>query len=347
MKLTFRQGLVSYQPNFLSFNGSTVVLSTTNKPAIATLVVGNFDFLLIEPVTSPKSCWLNVPASDCWLYWNVDLVTGLRSYGITLNQPIYSGSIPNNPVVDQHWFDMTSTTMKVWDGARWVMRARVFAAKVSNGAIIEPFALQSSQAGLYQPIRSGVILYDDAGKAITRNDGTFLTSESGLFLEGPIAYTASVNAYTSYNFATQSLPRFSVGKLITGNQVALAAYEDITSSVLVLVLGDVASGDPVSVTYDGIISNANWNWNVGDMLWINDTGTFTNIDQSNIGGVIRPEQPPIARALAVDTIIFAPTHNLGTGPITQTGQQVTINDASTTVKGITLLTVPPIVATSP
>jgi hypothetical protein len=157
MRLSFRQGLVSLQrnafgqPQFLqaSADNGFIDLLVNQTPCTISFCHGGSDYLQTFDKQVLKAWGPVVPNVDNHLYWDIDMLTANVTCGITTVIPVSQHTAPINPVVDQHWFDMTSTTMKVWNGESWKTKIRVFAAIVKNGntATIQP-KLEGSQVGL-------------------------------------------------------------------------------------------------------------------------------------------------------------------------------------------------------
>jgi hypothetical protein len=78
--------------------------------------------------------WGPLPnGQNCYLYWDINKATGALSRGFTtVSNFQVSTSQPQNPVFDQHWFDLENNTMKVWDGSNWDEAIRVFAGTYNS-----------------------------------------------------------------------------------------------------------------------------------------------------------------------------------------------------------------------
>jgi hypothetical protein len=78
-----------------------------------------------------------IDSASYWFYWDIDLETGLVSRGTTLLEPQMGVALPGSPSVGQHFFDKTDNYMKVWDGANWIQKIRVFAGSLVNGVLLD------------------------------------------------------------------------------------------------------------------------------------------------------------------------------------------------------------------
>ena len=148
MKFGFRQGIVKCDlsaagiPSFLQVNGNYVQLEVNSaesyKGVLISFAHGDTNYLF-EEKAQLANAWgpfSNESNVTYYLYWNIDLATGLVSRGQTRVRPILIGPQPIEPANDQHWFDPASGFMKVWNGSVWAKVIRVFAGKLSSGGLI-------------------------------------------------------------------------------------------------------------------------------------------------------------------------------------------------------------------
>lgn len=91
MRINFRQGIVSHQNGgFLNINPSgNVDLLANNRPITIALADRDTDYLYTENNTVPDA-WLGPFATTerYWLYWDFNLLTFNRSFGITTLEPV-------------------------------------------------------------------------------------------------------------------------------------------------------------------------------------------------------------------------------------------------------------------
>jgi len=132
-KISFRQGIVSHPDNtvagtqtFLHKTGNDVDLvldaNSSSIPIIITFAHQTTDYLFTES-QSVTSAWSDIPTSqDSWLYWELDLNTGLLERGITTLEPLYQQSQPSasQRIVGQMWFDTSNNLFRVWQGSIWL-----------------------------------------------------------------------------------------------------------------------------------------------------------------------------------------------------------------------------------
>ena len=97
MLINFRQGIVSQQqngttPNFLVKNGNGVdLLATYTAPTVIALAQGTADYLFQES-TNQTLAWPGPfgNSTNYYLYWDINLKTGVRTFGYTTLAPVAS-----------------------------------------------------------------------------------------------------------------------------------------------------------------------------------------------------------------------------------------------------------------
>lgn len=97
-----------------------------------------------------NSSWGPAPVGPftSYLYLDINLASGALTRGFTHLLPRFATVAPVTPGKDQHWFDTTTNIMKVWDGARWTPKARVFAGTFTGGTNVINENAFGSQVGL-------------------------------------------------------------------------------------------------------------------------------------------------------------------------------------------------------
>ena len=146
MRIPFRQGLVRVPANFLQLTAGKVslVLGPTDS-IVATFADGAANYLTTERV-SVNNAWIGPfsTGTDCWLYVDINPVTGVRTFNHTLVSPAEGATAPLAPVqLDQHWFDTANNVMKVWNGNGWVKKIRLFIAKLQQGSVFVSMSVNS------------------------------------------------------------------------------------------------------------------------------------------------------------------------------------------------------------
>lgn len=339
MQLSFRQGVVDAPVNFLQQNGTTVDLNITHpNQVIVTFADGTTNYLYIEKTTITNAWtgpFVSGPATY-WLYWDIDIRTGIRTFGHTELEPVTQLTAPSSPSNDQHWFDTTTNTMKVFNvtTGRWIKRIRVFAAKLVGGSIIEgmigPSTFEGSQVGLLTSGSAGSILFDVNNDPIKRGNYFFTTED--VAVTGVSAAQIKLAALTVEAVAVANIPAFSFVVFTDFNQIDLATNFDSAGTYGIIEVA-ANQGDTVGVTMQGLITNPGWDWTTAGVnapLYIDTMGNLTPT----------PPQSPtvVATVVDVNTILIRPAVvTLAADPITNVlqfkneGTNIGTPSATTTV----------------
>lgn len=273
MRVPFRQGIVRHQvdtnsnPAFLQkvSGGQFVSLIISPTPAVICFAAGNIDYLFEETNTVPNAWGPFTTPSDVWLYWDIDLATGTRTFGHTSVLPITASTTPLAPIDDQHWFNPSTAKMSVWNSNRWVEKIRCFAAKYDNSSVILPMPA-GSQAGLNIPVNAGFILFDDDEKPIRKwkrdNTGQFLTTETPIITHASRVANVVLEGATKTCKAVANIPQWSVVAFSGLDEIILASHIDQTRPAAGISKWNMNVGDIGNITTGGYITNNNWNWSV-------------------------------------------------------------------------------------
>lgn len=357
MRISFRQGIIRYPysgatQQFLQVAGNYVTLSATNGPTQVTFAHRTANYYISEDTTISNAWGPFSIVQDYWLYWDINNRTGIRTTGHTLIQPIASVAEPIGPAEDQHWFDLTTNVMKVRNGSSWREVIRVFAAKydgvsfysVAPGIPNMPFA--GSQVGLNVSTSAGTILYDDAGKPLKKTNGEFLTSEDHIFAKGAQTTVVTLEQSVLPLTAEETLSAFSVVKLSDFGKIRHATYEDVGTTIIMMITEDVLTNSVTGPVTQGVVTNPNWDWTTpGAELWV-DNGLLVENDPHTTNNVLHPtSRLPVARVISPDSIYF----EQGLGGKGEQGPpgSVASADASVSTKGFVKLTTAPAIPTSP
>ncbi len=308
MKLPFRQGIVDAQKNglgqpqfiLLSSTPGYLQLSATVTATTINVAHGSSDYLFtfnqnVDPAWGPM-----VPGVNNYLYWNVDIQTAAVSYGITTLEPIASATAPTTPQVDQHWFDLSTTTMKVWNGAKWQMKIRLFAGMIPNGN------LSSNQTTwcypLYQPwvaapeltveSNPGYVMTSMFGQPLYVNGTTleFLTAKTQVRINSTVGTSGVLSQPTNAIFpvkAGENIPSMSLVYFSGENQVGLASGNPAVNPPKIpvgIVQNELAAGEVGILHQNGEISSDSWNWSahIGRALYCGDFGTIVTSRPSGL-----------------------------------------------------------------
>ena len=292
MKVTFRQGIARYQTDvganatFLqkSTTGGYVDLIVAPDPTIIVFAHKSATYVF-EEVKTVKNAWgpISGPVTK-YLYWDVNLLTGELTRGITTLSPIHSGVAPQTPAVGQHWFDSINTVMKVWEApGRWVEKVRVFAGYVTSGSVIKPYGI-GSQVGIVGDFEVGNIIFDAYYKPLRQSDGSFLTTATAMSVPSMSTRRISFETEVTYLMANEPIAKHQLVKVLPGRKCALAQSIDPKSRVLGISMENMTIGEITPVITYGLIRDSAWNWpqdKIGKPLFVSGSGelTLTNVQQ--------------------------------------------------------------------
>jgi hypothetical protein len=310
MKLSFKQGVVSYQTDtsgsmqFLQISKNNVTLNVSRTPTIITFSHGTRNYLFTES-TSVQNAW-TIPTNatnGCWLYWDIDLKTGIRTFGTTLINPIVSKNAPP-PVPDQHWFNPTTGFMQVCFNNVWRPVIRVFAAKVMPGSIIQSplgagnIIYSGSQVNLTGPTVAGALLFDSTGKPIKSGDGYFYTTEDSFVTGIPTGSSINLEATVNEAYVQGNVPAYYAVCYVDFNNVTLATPTSSASKIIGIIEEDAYSGKLVRVVTHGVVVNNRWNWTaVNAFLYVDNSGNLTTTP-------VLVEQTPIGMTIGHNSIVL-------------------------------------------
>lgn len=360
MRINFRQGIVSYPTSgsaqaFMAKNGQYVSLQASGTHIDVAFAHRGADYLLTEDTDQPFAWGPITNGVDTWLYWDINLRTGVRTFGTTTVAPAY-GATPVSGVEGQHWFDTTNTIQYVYTSGRYQEVVRVFAGKVNTstfsplgvGFPSTPYA--GSQVGLSNiNVAVGHLITDAAGSPIRQSTGTFFTTETDFFVDGSAINPVRLDATVVTGEAVQTMAKYQVVKFSDFGMLSVATYDDLQESAIAMVLDDLESGDVGTVCLQGLIVNPDWNWStVGAQLWVANDGTLTTTDPHYANSLVYPNpKSAIARVITPTSITFAPTISVPVASSSGSGSGGSSVLASFTTTGITRLSVSPVSPSDP
>jgi hypothetical protein len=357
MIINFRQGVVSYpitigQQTFLTRSGLYVNLQTANGPTNIAFAHGMSDYLYTESLDVPNAWGPLSPSTEYWLYWDIDLLTAIRTFGLTTQAPTHGTSQPVG-IDGDHWFNTTTNKMYTFTSGRWREVIRVFAAKIlTNGTFSplgnlpsKPFA--GSQPHVNTPnARVGHIIADTTGNPIRRSNGSFFTVEDDFFVNGSPINSQRLESSIIQAAVLQNVAKFQVVKFSLFGKVSLATYSDIQTTIIAISFEDLGINEVGDFCVQGVVTNPDWNFTtVGVELWVTSSGLLTESDPHVTDPISNPnKKPPIARVLSSASIFF----DQGLGGIGATGATGLASTLATNIiYGISKLSVAAIDANNP
>src|ERR1017187_3694292 len=284
MQIPYRQGVLRGQidaiyltKQYLQRDVSYVNINVipTNLQAVA--AHKNKNYLIQEPEIVNHAWGPMSTGVDCLLYWDVNTATGAVTRGFTTAGFTYGLVLPSSPILDQHWFNVGSWVMNVWDGTNWIEKIRVFAGTFNStsGIVSEAFASQINDAT--QSI-AGYILYDlNARGVIDPSDETFVNTGDGLTVQlGAFTMPLSLDNSVAYMIASEPIPDKSLVSIAGQNRVGLASISSGRLAIGMVEAG-VVTGSTVRLTFSGIIYNDQWNFDVslmGRPIYLGENGAL-------------------------------------------------------------------------
>lgn len=306
MRIPFRQGIVTYQNDFVTVTGNSVSLNVTTTPTVVSIAHGPKDYLFAESTSVPNAWTPITPSVDQWLYWDLDHKTANRTFGITRVQPVFSSTAPIGPAFDQHWFDTTNNLMKVWIGNAWTVKIRVFAAKLANGSVLQSVSDQSpsfdgTQVSINTETFAGQIVVDAvSGLPARTSDGSFLTSEDHLQLNTLALNDVKLAGLSIEAEAQQNLSAYTVVTFSDFKKIVHTTPTTTNRGQFGIIQEDATVGELVSVTVNGSVTNYAWDWSsagVNAHLYVDASGVLTTTTSI-------PNQYPVAMVVDKNTIVL-------------------------------------------
>lgn len=293
MKLDFRQGIVRVrnvlgQPSFLTYNSlaNTLDINITTTKLLITLAHREENFLIEQPVSDNElwgpliwnSDWGAEPALgliNYYMYWDIDLSSGLVTYGFTPRDFI-TASVAPPTLIDQHWYDTNENVMRVWNGQFWIERCRLFAgsfAPSSQTIVHKPYG---SQVGIDESILAGYVIFGNDQRALKLSDGTLATSVTEVKIkQGGYSSPVQLEGLSTTMLAAEPLYAFSAVAVSDLGEIVLA-NPGTTARAIGLIKDDTPQGSPVTVITEGVIFCEQWNWELdyGHDLMLGPNGTL-------------------------------------------------------------------------
>jgi hypothetical protein len=301
MIISFRQGIISGQTNFITFANNVVSINVDQQYLDVAFAFGatNYLFSEVENVTGawgPFSTNINY-----WLYWDIDVKSGLRTYGSTTIAPSYGSALPTtNLQINQHFFNTATKMMMVWNGVSWDQRLRVFAGQLQSNGILVPNSF-GSQVGLYGNIAIGYILYDVNSNPLTRQSGStnnyFVTTEDKVHTQYDVMNAYKIDGLLMNGIASEPIPQYYCVTWKGPLQLGVASYVNYEYPCVGISTNATGLNQLTQFVTKGFITNyGGWNWTVepNTPLFVGSTGEITTTvpnqySLQKIGHVVSPD----------------------------------------------------------
>lgn len=290
MRIPFRQGLIRFQTDvarnatFLRLNPDGaeqyVDLVVSPTPLLCAIADGAEDYLNEERQTVTRAWGPFNTSDDQYLYIDIDVQTGIRTFGATRLKPIVSRSQPAQPQQDQHWFDLRDTTMKVRVGRRWSRRVRVFVGVLLSGNVLRPEG-RGTQVNINIPVRAGFILFDNDDDPVQKagqfNRGKFLTTDSPLASQLTGAANFRLEGLVTTGKSTQNMPPYTCVRYVGPQEIGAADPVYFNDACVGIINEEATIGSVNRIVTSGYVTDENFNFNVdpGTCLFVGTAGLLT------------------------------------------------------------------------
>ncbi|TFG97532.1 hypothetical protein E4H12_08355 [Candidatus Thorarchaeota archaeon] len=325
MIVNFRQGIVSYPVGFLTKvgtpAGSRVALNiAADKPLVLTYSHRNTNYVVVQKtsvgLTPPVGAFGPfLTGVDAWLYSDINLSTGVVTWGQTPLQPVVQATTPTStqtiisdgfpggePVVQagRHWFKSGPSNptddalyppytmfLRNVGNTAWEEKVRVFIAQYENGSLFisvsanaansnPAIKFSGTQAGLTTTQNVGFLIYGSDATAYTNSDGTFVTTEDILETGMLLGADVKLGNYVIQGQAITSFPAYTMVRFVTFGKVTPVNLFNADQGFTGLVETAANIGDMVQVLTEGIITNGAWSWSAANVpIYVNNSGQLT------------------------------------------------------------------------
>src|SRR5271166_3948864 len=303
MQISFRQGIVQERmagnnPAFLALGSPGVnIIASPSQPTIIDFAQGQSDYLFQE-AANITNAWL-IPggitvSTYAYLYWDIALLTGIRTFNSTAYLPVVSANPPTQSTTngitytslhaDQHWFDSINFLMKVWNGSVWNVYVRCFAGSIRGGTLIQNTT--GTQVGLSNTqVNAGYLLYDEDNDPIKKyapfNLGEFLTTTSPLASQFSKIENYSLEAAIQTANVSSNIAQFKCICYTGTDNIGTASSNNITQPAIGVVTIPTYAGSVASYIVGGFITdplgrfNTSYTFTPNQYVFVDATGSLT------------------------------------------------------------------------
>ncbi len=289
MLVNFRQGIISYQqlPKYIFIKNGNVGIDASIAPINITFAHGQGNYLYIEKNTVDNA-WSGPFNSHqpYWLYWDINLISGRRSFGYTQLRPLNGNTFPSTPQINQYYFNITYNKSYFWNGQNWIECIRVFAGLLNNGTLI--YQNTGSQTNLTVQNESGLIVFDSNGLPLKRNISgssfVFVTTidkvqNTNLKLNNIKIGDLDISGYSTifipkhYCVIHKGIDNFD-NKIL-----AKASFFNTNDAAYGITSENMNPGEVKQIILGGYIHDPTWYWNLPPLtpLFVGGDGEITNI----------------------------------------------------------------------
>lgn len=303
MQVPYTQGVLKGQTTlpsnarlFLQADGAYVDVYVTDMKLVAVAAHKSKNYLIEEPF-NVSNAWGPLPlATQTYLFWDIDVATGVQTRGFTTVAPQYGPTTPSTVTNGLHYFNTTDRVMYYGSGGTWIEKIRVFAGLATVSGLIAPHPF-ASQVGLTGEVTAGYIIYGLNNRALKDPvDGTFVNTGSGFKIKlGDFDNVVALDVEQEYMIAAEPIPGGSFVAVATPGAIVVAdpALDRWASGYVRQATG---SGGSVRIIPHGIVYDDTFSFNladIGKLLWLEPGGTLSAVRPATMVaqalGVIRGE----------------------------------------------------------
>lgn len=320
MIINFRQGILQQMmagnnPAFLTLGSTGVsLIASPSQPTIVDFAQGQSDYLFQE-AANITNAWMGpfTVNTNLWLYWDINVQTGVRTFGTTPYLPVVSSNPPitsttngliNIPLaVGQCWFNLDAYTMNVWNGTVWVVVVRAFAGSIRGGTLIQNPV--GSQVGISNvQVNAGYILYDEDNNPIKKyqafNLGEFFTTASPLASQFSKIENYRLETAIQTAQAASTIAQFKAVCYVAADEIGPASSNNISQPAIGIAVNVIYAGQVAPYVVGGFINdplgqfNSSYTFAPGQYVFVDSTGSLTPHPPNNgslqrMGIVVDPQ----------------------------------------------------------
>jgi hypothetical protein len=282
MNINFRQGIIAFQqtPRFMRLNtDGNVNFDASMSQTILNFADGSSNYLYYE-TASITDAWVIPANTPCWMYWDISTENATRTFGYTLYNP-FSTTAPDNPQLNQMYFDLSTFKYQTWNGIAWSDCIRVIGGYTDgNGNITTQSS--GSQIDIYQNAVTDVIVFDFNNlpmKKYTQTGYEFLNKSTIVSFQNiNIDSFKYENIVKAHGTASEPITKHYCVTWQNYNTLELADPTLLGSPAFALAEHNVETGEVTSLhTVGFLVNRTDWNWPYAPntILYVGPNGTLT------------------------------------------------------------------------
>lgn len=351
MLINFRQGIINAQVgnNFIQLVNGSVNINVDIELVDLAFAYGSHDYLFTE-AQQVLGAWSGLPTNQTvYLYWDIDLLSGVRTFGYTSLAPTYGSVTPISPAINQHFFNYSTYKMYVWSGSNWAEKLRLFAGQVQNNTILVPNSL-GSQVSINSQTNLGYILYNSQNKPLRVLDGQgiyyFMTTEDEVHTQQDLNNAYKIDALLLDGKAIEPIPAYYAITWKGPKELGVASYVDYQYPCIGISVEASGKNEVKQFLTKGFVTNYNtWNFTAAPNtpVFVGITGEVTTTvpqkySLQRIGHVVSPNTIffDIQEIVLIETIATVPSPTPTVTPTITVTPSVTQTASMTVTPTITV-----------